>query len=40
MTFQDDLQLTKGQVHFLSTWQEFEEQVASDARYRGWAFRG
>ena len=40
MTFQDDLKLTKDQVHYLSTWQDFEKEVASNPRYRRWAFRG
>ena len=40
MTFQDDLKLTQDQVRCFSTWQEFEQAVASNARYRRWAFRG
>ena len=40
MTFQDNLGLTGDQVRKISTWQEFEQEVARSPQYRGWAFRG
>jgi hypothetical protein len=34
------LGLKTSQVHFLTIWRGFEDDVVADTRYSGWAFRG